>query len=148
MKRLAASQISDINITPLTDVFLVLLVIMMIVTPMMNFAGLPLSVSTSKAEAKSKEKVITINVNAAGKISIRGAEIARLILAAELRARLSDNPEGVVVMVHPNAPYEAMTYALGAIYQAGILRVVVREEEVNQPQGGGTPAPRPAESKS
>lgn len=147
MKRLSQTQISEINITPLTDVFLVLLIIMMLVTPMMNFAGLPLSMSTSQGDSNPKDKklkTLTVRVDAEGKFTVEKVEIPRTILGAELRARLADNPDGVAVQVHPNAPYDALTFALGAVYQAGIQRVKVFEEKVSDAEGA-KPAP-PAKS--
>ncbi len=147
MKRLAQSQISEINITPLTDVFLVLLIIMMVVTPMINFAGLPLSVSTEEGDSKPQKptsKVITVKVDAEGNITVNGETVTRTFLAADLRARLAKNPEGTVVQVHPNAPYDALTFALGAVYKAGILRVNVFEEKVSDT--AGAPAAPPAKS--
>jgi len=142
MKRLNEAQICEINITPLTDVFLVLLIIMMIVTPMMDFGGLPLGISATDdrtpVEQKDK-KPLTIDVTKAGAFEIDGAEIARPILAAELASRMEGNPD-IAVRVHPEASYEALVVALGAVYQTGVVRVNVYQEE-EAPGGETAPAP-------
>lgn len=131
MKRLEEAQICEINITPLTDVFLVLLIIMMIVTPMMDFGGLPLGISAADdrtpVEQKDK-KPLTIDVTKAGVFEIDGVEIPRPILAAELSSRMEGSPE-IAVRVHPEASYEALVVALGAVYQTGVVRVNVYQEE-------------------
>ena len=48
---------NQINITPLTDIFLVLLIIMMVVAPMLDQQGLSLSVPTSTEQEQKQEEV-------------------------------------------------------------------------------------------
>ena len=56
---------NEINITPLTDIFLVLLIIMMVVAPMLDQQGLSLAVpSATEAQEVAKEsKILTLDVN-------------------------------------------------------------------------------------
>jgi biopolymer transport protein ExbD/biopolymer transport protein TolR len=146
MKRLDAAQICEINITPLTDVFLVLLIIMMIVTPMMDFGGLPLGISASDTRTPvttKDKKPLTIDVTKGGTFEISGVEIPRPILAAELSSRMEGSPD-IAVRVHPEASYEALVVALGAIYQTGVVRVNVYQED----DGAETPAPAAPEKQS
>ena len=59
---------NEINITPLTDIFLVLLIIMMVIAPLLDQQGLNLTVPTQH-EAKKQEKqpkLITVNVSKDG----------------------------------------------------------------------------------
>ncbi len=143
MKSRDQAQICEINITPLTDVFLVLLIIMMLVTPMMDFAGLPMGINTgdeSQAQ-ESDKKPLTIHVAQSGTIDIDGAEIPGPILAVEMRTRMQPEQE-VIVRVHPDANYEALAYALSAVYQAGVVRVNVYQE------GGVETAPASAPATS
>src|SRR5437868_14511417 len=74
----AGEQFTDINVTPLTDVFLVLLVIMILVAPLVNMSVLkvdpPVASSQAKPEPEHGPK-IDANVNAAGQITINNVPI-------------------------------------------------------------------------
>ena len=64
-----SKTIAEINITPLTDIFLVLLIIMMVVTPMLDFTGLSATLGggeTAEAAAPSDEKVLPVVITAEG----------------------------------------------------------------------------------
>ncbi len=149
MKRVAENQISEINITPLTDIFLVLLIIMMIVTPMLEYSGLNLGMLSGSSDSKTKEKskYITIYISQDGKYTIKGHEIDRAILPGELRYRLNDNPEGVIIMVHPDAPYDAMAYAAASATQAGIQRISFKQESVSGAPAAPAPEEKPKDNK-
>jgi biopolymer transport protein ExbD len=73
----AGEVFTEINVTPLTDVFLVLLVIMILIAPLVNQAVLkvdPPSNSPSKDKPKDEEK-ITADVSKTGEITINGVKM-------------------------------------------------------------------------
>ena len=73
----AGETFTEINVTPLTDVFLVLLVIMILIAPLVNQAVLkvsPPAISTEPPPNDNKPK-INADVTAAGTISINGVNI-------------------------------------------------------------------------
>ena len=65
---------NEINITPLTDIFLVLLIIMMVIAPMLDQQGLNLTVPENVAqEQQNKEtKIMTVLVDAGDKFFLDG----------------------------------------------------------------------------
>lgn len=69
---------SEINITPLTDIFLVLLIIMMVIAPMLDQQGLNLTVPENVAqEQQQKEtKIMIVMVSAEDKYYMDGEEIS------------------------------------------------------------------------
>ena len=71
-KRKKRKTFNEINITPLTDIFLVLLIIMMVVAPMLDQQGLTLSVpSAQEAQEEVKEShIITVDVGEKGEYFI------------------------------------------------------------------------------
>lgn len=73
----AGESFTEINVTPLTDVFLVLLVIMILIAPLVNQAVLKVSPPTISTEPPKDDKKPKINadVSADGKISINGVNI-------------------------------------------------------------------------
>ena len=68
---------NEINITPLTDIFLVLLIIMMVIAPMLDQQGLNLTVPENVAEeqVQKETKIMTVMVDAGDKFYIDGMEI-------------------------------------------------------------------------
>jgi biopolymer transport protein TolR len=67
---------AEINVTPLVDVMLVLLIIFMVTAPMLT-AGVPIDLPDSKAEAlKEEQDEITVSMDADGRIFLDDQELA------------------------------------------------------------------------
>ena len=88
MKTGRQKVIGDINITPLTDVFLVLLIIMIVVNPLLQTTGVSTSVSggdEAPSDSQEEPKSIMVNIDAAGVYSI-GDEVLEFSPSRESRA--------------------------------------------------------------
>jgi biopolymer transport protein TolR len=71
-----AGPMSDINVTPLVDVMLVLLIIFMVTAPMLT-AGVPIDMPDSKAEAlKDEPHSVTISMDGTGRVFLDQQELA------------------------------------------------------------------------
>ncbi|MEB3244634.1 MAG: biopolymer transporter ExbD [Vampirovibrionales bacterium] len=127
MKAQRVQTFSDINITPLTDIFLVLLIIMMVVAPMLNYSGIKLAVPTVGEASTQTEapKTITLAINPAGEFTIDDKATPSFQLAVELRKLKLDKPDGVMIQADPKASHEALTRAMDAAQLAGITKVAV-----------------------
>jgi biopolymer transport protein ExbD len=124
-----ASVFNEINITPLTDIFLVLLIIMMVVAPMLDTSGLKLSVPSIGPSSETTEQPKTINlaINAQGVYTIEGKTLSLYELTGLLRQELSQKPDGLVIETHPDASHDSLTMAMDAAQTAGIQKVAVTE---------------------
>ena len=68
---------SEINITPLTDVFLVLLIIMILIAPLINQSSLKVEPPVAQhGKAEQQNKVITVEVSKDGIIAVNGVKIS------------------------------------------------------------------------
>ncbi|ESX53913.1 biopolymer transporter ExbD [Mesorhizobium sp. LSHC422A00] len=77
---------SEINVTPMVDVMLVLLIIFMVAAPMLT-VGVPVDLPETKAKAMNADtQPITVSIDAAGKIFLQETEIPREELVAKLQA--------------------------------------------------------------
>jgi biopolymer transport protein TolR len=119
-------ELSDINITPLVDVMLVLLVAFVITIPVLTNAvhvNLPKTVTTTPPD---EQKAVTVTVDGAGKVFLNNSEIARAELEKQLLALKAANPD---VSLHLRAdervPYGPVAKVMAAIEHAGIPRVAV-----------------------
>ncbi len=115
---------ADINVTPLVDVMLVLLVIFMVTAPMMQ-QGVQVNLpkANTKAMAQAEETVV-VTVNGNGKIFINKDEVP----AANLRARLTDmfatrEKKEIFLKADAGVPYGEVVKTMADIKGAGIERL-------------------------
>ena len=127
---------SDINITPLTDIFLVLLIIMMVTAPMVDYKGLSLSVLTAGTDkqAQEKPKTLMVQINALGEFTVAGQPIERDALESAVQAQAPQNPEGVIIEFDPDSTHEAITRAMAAAENAGVTKIAVLQKDGAKPQ--------------
>lgn len=125
---------ADINITPLTDIFLVLLIIMIVVAPMLDTRGLKISVPSvgPSSDVKTDPKTIRLGINAKGEYSVEGASISRFMLSNRVRELKAEKPDGVLINTNPEASHEALTYAMDAVQSAGVGKIAVSAENASQ----------------
>jgi len=77
--------VSDINVTPLVDVMLVLLIIFMVTAPMMT-QGLDVNLPETTAKSlRQEDKPIVVTVDKDGEISINNIPLARQLMLQELK---------------------------------------------------------------
>jgi biopolymer transport protein ExbD len=120
--------IAEINITPLTDIFLVLLIIMMVVTPMLDFTGLSATLGggeTAEAAAPSEEKVLGIVITAEGPYRVGQHDVAPEERAAWIRSEAPSHVAGLAIEVDPVAPLERLTRVMDLCQELGIAKVSI-----------------------
>ncbi len=115
---------SQINVTPLVDVMLVLLVIFMVTAPMMQQG---VQVNLPKAETKAltaPEESVVVSIEKSGGVFINSAQIP----AGELRAKLSEmfatrSKKEVFLKADKDVTYGEVVKAMAEIKGAGIERL-------------------------
>jgi biopolymer transport protein ExbD len=115
---------SEINVTPLVDVVLVLLIIFMVVTPLMekDLAVRIPALEKVETTVDVPPDQIVVHVATSGALQINGAETAPSDYVAELAKRLAPRaPVDRVVFVTPedDAPYKKLVLALDGARSAG-----------------------------
>ena len=120
------TELSDINITPLVDVMLVLLVAFVITIPVLTNAihvNLPKTVATTPPD---EQKTITVTVDGAGKVFLNNTEVSRADLERQLQALKSANPElSLHLRADERVTYGPVAKVMAAIEHAGIARVAI-----------------------
>ena len=133
-KRFGAYQpMSEINVTPMVDVMLVLLVVFMITAPLMT-VGVPVDLPKTKASrVVGQDEPLVISLNAKGKLFIQDTEIALGALAARLRAITSNKQETrIFVRGDKQIAYGQVMDVMGAVHRAGFRRVALITEMPDQ----------------
>ncbi|MBB4264987.1 ExbD/TolR family protein [Roseospira visakhapatnamensis] len=127
------SPISDINVTPMVDVMLVLLVIFMVTAPLLVTG---VDVELPKASSPSMDQdntALTVSVQRDGGVFINQTAVSLDTLAAKMDAITGTNPDArVYVRGDEGVPYGRVMAAMGALYEGGYRRVAL----ITQPGGG------------
>jgi len=127
----------DINVTPLVDVMLVLLIVFMVTAPMMTSG---VNVDLPKTDAKPlpvDTKPLTVSINADGKTYFQDEAVDMSDLVARLTAA-SDNDMTRRIFVRGDKaiPYGTVMQVMATIAQGGFTKVAL----LAQQNGGGAPA--------
>jgi biopolymer transport protein ExbD len=114
------NPMADMNITPLVDVMLVLLVIFMIAAPMMT-KTLSMDLPQPNREDPPPLRELTVQVQAGDLFALDGEAMTRAQITNALAAEVARDPAlKVNIDVDPNAEYESAVQAMAAVRNAGI----------------------------
>jgi len=118
------AALSEINVTPLVDVMLVLLIIFMISAPLLT-AGVPVDLPKTEAGALSEQtEPLTISIRADGSIYVQDTRTAFSDFAPRMRAVSKagyDKP--VYVRADGAAPYEVVARVMASLASAGFTHI-------------------------
>jgi biopolymer transport protein ExbD len=92
------SLFTEINITPLTDIFLVLLIIMMVIAPMFQQANKSIKVPEIKAGEALTDDKVTVELTQAGEIFVNGTKTAAAELVSSLTALATKTQDKIIVV--------------------------------------------------
>ena len=137
LERSATSQpMSDINMTPLIDVMLVLLVIFIITAPLLS-SSLRLDLpKTSGAQASNAVQFVTVAVDAQGALFWGDEPQTETQLSARVRSSAQNNPATEVQLrADKQVPYGRIAELIGLVQAAGLSRIGFVTESTG-PQDG------------
>jgi biopolymer transport protein TolR len=127
-RRRGRAPIADINVTPLVDVMLVLLIVFMVTAPLLK-AGVPVDLPDSRAKALAEpESPIAIAITRDGEIWVDDIPVA----ASELAARLAALPAGadgkprpVTLRADRALDYGRVVAVMGELARAGFTSIAL-----------------------
>lgn len=116
-------MLSEINVTPLVDVTLVLLIIFMVTTPMLQ-RGTDVQLPTAQASQVKEEDRITLTVTSESRILVNNEEVPREQLESRLRSLTGPGKERVLYLRgDARVPYGFVIDVMDAIKSSGIETV-------------------------
>ena len=120
---------NEINITPLTDIFLVLLIIMMVIAPLLDQQGLNLAVpnNVEVQDIKNEHKLISVVVSDDDKYFIDQQEISDSSLEDTIREKIKTLPEGLLILAQPEASHGAVVRLMDKARDAGVTNISISE---------------------
>jgi len=126
------NPISDINVTPLVDVCLVLVIIFMVTANFVMQAGINLTQSAAGAAVgkKSSEENVNLILTSDNKVILNGREIARAELMRELTVSISKSKDKLVTITADKKNLvEQVVDVMDASKQAGALKLSVLKKQ-------------------
>ncbi len=115
---------AEINVTPMVDVMLVLLIVFMVAAPLLT-VGVPVDLPKSNAPAISENKEpLVVTINADGEIFVSETKLDPESLVPKLQAITNNNPDAVIyVRGDRGINYGRVMEVMGLIASAGFTKV-------------------------
>jgi biopolymer transport protein TolR len=119
------TSLADINITPLVDVVLVLLIIFMVTAPILQ-SGIEVAIPRTRTVKEITEERLVITIDRQQRVFLNNQPININQIGAQLHQKIRD-PEGqsVFVRADENVPFGAFATVMDAVKQSGITNVSI-----------------------
>lgn len=121
LERRNRSAMSEINVTPLVDVMLVLLIIFMVTAPLMQ-QGIDVNLPKAKGKDLPQEERITIIIKRDGRIYMNDNPVSITEMKRKLEVISKLNPD-VFLKADKDVPYGLVVEVMGEVKESGIERL-------------------------
>jgi len=124
-RRARKRPLSEINVTPLVDVMLVLLIIFMISAPLIT-VGVPVELPKTEASAvEVKEKPVAVSIKEDGSIYVGEAEVSWEQLPLRVAEEGGENAteKSVFIRADGRAPYQAVARVMARLSSSGFTKL-------------------------
>ena len=120
---------NEINITPLTDIFLVLLIIMMVIAPLLDQQGLNLAVPNMiEVQDEIKDsKLVKVVVTNDDKYTLNDEEISVSQVGSVIAEQAKENPDGLLIITQENATHGAVVKLMDEARNNGVTSISITE---------------------
>jgi len=119
------SSMSDINVTPLVDVVLVLLIIFMVTAPVLQ-SGIEVSVPKTRTVKEITEERMVISINKQQRVFLGNDPININEIKTKLRQKIRDpQNQSVFIRADEDVPFGAFATVMDAVKGAGITNVSI-----------------------
>ena len=122
------APMAEINVTPMVDVMLVLLIIFMVTAPLL-VAGVPVNLPDARAKALDQDqKPVAISLDSEGRIFVNDAEVKSAALPdalTRIAARGTDKPPQIFLRADRKLDYGRVMAVMGELNHAGLNRVAM-----------------------
>jgi len=119
------TSLADINITPLVDVVLVLLIIFMVTAPVLQ-SGIEVSVPKTRTVKEITEERLVISIDKEQRVFLGNDPININEIAAKLKQKIRDpQHQSIFIRSDENVPFGAFATVMDAVKQSGITNVSI-----------------------
>ena len=121
-------MITKVNVTPIIDVALVLVIILLVTAPMMSVADLPVDLPTARTREAEDERNVSITISSNGQYAVDETTVLPERLRETLEKRLAEpGNTGVLVVVRADTgvPFMTVRHTLEDARAAGAQRLAI-----------------------
>jgi biopolymer transport protein TolR len=137
--RARRGTLSEINVTPLVDVMLVLLIIFMISAPLLT-AGVPVELPKTEAGSlENEQEPLTVSIRADGSIFVGEDQVAFAQLSPRLREMAGAQPKPIYVRADGRASYAVVAQVMASLSTSGFTSINLITD-TGGPSSGSAPA--------
>ncbi len=120
---------NDINITPLTDIFLVLLILMMVIAPILDQQGLSLAVPefVEQNQDNKDSKLLTVQVTSDNKYLINNEQIDEYSLSEVIKEKMETYPDGLLIQASGESSHQNVVKLMDDARNVGVKSISIVE---------------------
>jgi len=130
------SSLSDINIVPLVDVVLVLLIIFMITAPVLQ-SGIEVELPKTRTVRVITEERLVLTIDRSQRLYLGNELININNLREYVRARMPEGQQAVFIRCDESVPFGTFATVMDSVRQAGIENISVVTEPLRLPAEAG-----------
>jgi len=121
------SPVTRVNVVPIIDVALVLVIILLITAPMIAVSDMDVQLPEARARSLEGDDRVSITLGATGELAVDDVDVTPSTMPGVLASRLSDHGSGVVVVVRADeqVSYRAVQSVVKLARAAGAERIAV-----------------------
>lgn len=122
-------SLAGVNIIPVIDVSLVLLIILLATSPILNLPGFEVKLPKA-VTAESKEKNISVSLSLKGEMAVNEMQVDEVTLISALKKELKDKPEFLVIIrADQGVAYGKVERVMELVKQAGSRRIAIATQQ-------------------
>ena len=131
---------ADINVTPLVDIMLVLLIIMMLIAPLLQKGvNVRLPIAENTTEKPDTQEQTVVHVDAQKNLYVNNIQVSEAEAVDRIKYALEEKAERIVYLKgDSDAPYASIMSMMDKLREAGIENVaLITESKKKEGEGGG-----------
>lgn len=130
---------ADINVTPLVDIMLVLLIIMMLIAPLLQKGvNVKLPIADNTTEKPDTQEQTVVHVDAQKNLYVNNIQVSEAEAVDRIKYALEEKAERVVYLKgDTDAPYASIMNMMDKLREAGIENVALITETTKKAEGQG-----------
>jgi len=124
--------ITKVNVTPIIDVALVLVIILLVTAPMMSVSDLPVNLPQAKTREAEDQRNVCITISARGELAVDDKTVAADGLRPAVAQRLAEPGNHdvlVVVRADKQVPFATIRHTLDDARAAGAKRLAIATQQ-------------------
>lgn len=126
------TSLADINITPLVDVVLVLLIIFMVTAPVLQ-SGIEVAVPKTRTVKEITEERLVITIDKSQRVFLGNDAVNINEIAAKIRQKIRDpQHQSIFIRADENVPFGAFATVMDSVKQSGVSNVSIVTQPLDQ----------------